>query len=79
MLALQGQYDDALAGVPSEALPDALNNAGYAALLRGDYARSRILLLQAIELSPSFHQPAWSNLQFLGSVESRRPKAEPAL
>lgn len=76
-LALQGRYDDALAGVGSEAMPDALNNAGYAALLRGDYEKSRMLLLRAIELSPSFHQAAWSNLQFLGSVESRRPDGEP--
>ena len=74
-LALQGRYDQALAGVASDDMPAALNNAGYAALLRGDYARSRALLLQAIELSPSFYQPAWSNLQFLGSVESRRASA----
>lgn len=78
-LALQGDYDQALAGVAAGDLPDALNNAGYAALLRGDYAKSRLLLLQAIERSPSFHTAAWSNLQFLGSVESRRSASEPAL
>lgn len=77
-LALQGRYDQALAGVAAEDRPAALNNAGYAALLRGDYAKSRMLLLQAIELSPSFYQPAWSNLQFLGSVESRRMAGEVA-
>lgn len=77
-LALQGQYDQSLAGVAAEDRPAALNNAGYAALLRGDYAKSRMLLLQAIELSPSFYAPAWSNLQFLGSVESRRAAREVA-
>lgn len=75
-LALQGRYGEALAGVAAEDRPAALNNAGYAALLRGDYAKSRSLLLQAIELSPSFYQPAWSNLQFLGSLESRRTAGE---
>lgn len=75
-LALQGRYDQALAGVAAEHRPAALNNAGYAALLRGDYQKSRTLLLQAIELSPSFYEPAWSNLQFLGSLESRRMAGE---
>jgi Flp pilus assembly protein TadD len=75
-LALQGRYEQALAGVAAEDQPAALNNAGYAALLRGDYDKARALLLQAIELSPSFYQPAWSNLQFLGSVESRRMAGE---
>jgi len=75
-LALRGQYDEALAGVAAEDLPEALNNAGYAALLRGDYAKSRILLLQAIDASPSFYEPAWSNLRFLSSVEKRQAIAE---
>ena len=46
-LALGGRYDEALAGRRRRGrLPDALNNAGYAALLRGDYAQARILLLR---------------------------------
>ena len=74
-LALRGQYDEALAGVVAASMPDALNNAGYAALLRGDYPKARILFLQAIDASPSFYEPAWSNLRFLSSVEQRQALA----
>jgi Flp pilus assembly protein TadD len=70
-LALGGRYDEALAGVAAEEMPAALNNAGYAALLRGEYAQARALFLQAIDASPTFYEPAWSNLQFLSSVERR--------
>jgi Flp pilus assembly protein TadD len=74
-LALAGRYEEALAGVDAEEMPDALNNAGYAALLRGDYAQARILLLRAIDASPGFYEPAWSNLRFLSSVEQRQSPA----
>jgi Flp pilus assembly protein TadD len=77
-LALGGRYEEALAGVATEDLPAALNNAGYAALLRGDYAQARILFLRAIDASPSFYEPAWSNLRFLSSVEERQSPAPEA-
>jgi Flp pilus assembly protein TadD len=76
--ALGGRYEEALAGVDAEDRPAALNNAGYAALLRGDYAQARILFLRAIDASPGFYEPAWSNLQFLSSVEERRSPAPKA-
>ena len=71
-LALGGRYQDALAGIEAEDRPDALNNAGYAALLRGDYAQARSLFLQAIDASPGFYEPARSNLRFLDSLEQRQ-------
>ena len=74
-LALRGQYDEALAGVAAASMPDALNNAGYAALLRGDYPKARVLFLRAIDASPSFYEPSWSNLRFLSSVEQRQALA----
>jgi Flp pilus assembly protein TadD len=74
-LALGGRYDEALAGVDAGEMPAALNNAGYAALLRGDYAQARAMFLQAIEASPSFYEPSWSNLRFLSSVEQRQAVA----
>jgi Flp pilus assembly protein TadD len=77
-LALGGRYQEALAGVEAEELPDALNNAGYAALLRGDYAQARALLLQAIDASPGFYEPARSNLRFLDSLEKRHSPEEVA-
>ena len=77
-LALGGRYEEALAGVDAKDMPAALNNAGYAALLRGDYAQARILFLRAIDASPGFYEPAWSNLRFLGSVEARQLPAPEA-
>jgi Flp pilus assembly protein TadD len=77
-LALGGRYEEALAGVDAEDLPAALNNVGYAALLRGDYAQARILFLRAIDASPGFYEPAWSNLRFLSSVEKRQSPAPEA-
>jgi Flp pilus assembly protein TadD len=67
-LAFQGRYDAALVGVGQDRLPEALNNVGYVALLRGDRAAAETLFLNAMETSPSFFQPAWRNLQFLGTV-----------
>ena len=77
-LALGGRYEEALAGVDAKDMPAALNNTGYAALLRGDYAQARILFLRAIDASPGFYEPAWSNLRFLGSVEARQSPAPEA-
>jgi len=77
-LALDGRYDEALAGVDAEEMPDALNNAGYAALLRGDYPQARSLLLRAIDASPDFYEPATSNLRFLKSLEQRQAPAQEA-
>jgi Flp pilus assembly protein TadD len=71
-LALGGRYEEAVAGVGPAELPDALNNAGYAALLRGDYANARVLFLRAIDASPGFYEPARSNLRFLDSLEKRQ-------
>jgi Flp pilus assembly protein TadD len=77
-LALGGRYEEALAGVDAQEMPDALNNAGYAALLRGDDAQARSLFLQAIDASPDFYEPARSNLRFLSSVEERQSPAPEA-
>lgn len=68
-LALQGRYDAALAGTDPLGAPEALNNVGYAALIRGDYQSARAFFLQAIDASPSYYEPAWSNLRYLGTRE----------
>ncbi len=63
--ALQGKYVNALAGVPDVDLPDALNNVGYAAMLRGDFDAAEAYLTRALELSPAYHRRAASNLKRL--------------
>lgn len=68
-LAAQGEYAEALAGVDRPALPEALNNIGYVALMRGDYDRAEAYFLRALEVSPSFFEPAWRNLQYLETLK----------
>jgi len=70
-LALQGDYAAALAGSDIAQTAQTLNNVGYGALLRGDYPTARTLFLQAIDASPSFFEPAWHNLRYLDTLESR--------
>jgi Flp pilus assembly protein TadD len=67
-LAFEGRYLEALAGVPERSLPEALNNVGYIALVRGDHARAEAYFLRALEASPSFFEPAWRNLQYLSHL-----------
>lgn len=67
-LAFEGNYVEALSGVSEKELPDVLNNVGYVALLRGDYPRAEAYFSRALEVSPSFYEPAWKNLQYLSAI-----------
>ena len=71
-LALQGRYEEALSGVETERLPIVLNDVGYAAIQRGDYDHARLLLVRAIEASPSFFETGWANLRHLDALEKQR-------
>jgi Flp pilus assembly protein TadD len=76
--AMSGDYLSALAGVSKENLPDALNNAGYAAMLRGDYDQAEAYLTRAIEASVSHHATAADNLQLLQDMRRNKlAKATP--
>src|SRR3990170_3887308 len=68
--ALQGRYVEALAGVPEAQIADYLNNVGYAAMLRGDYEGAEAYLTRAMEISPSFHRRAASNLEQLKTLKA---------
>ncbi|MGE5548087.1 MAG: tetratricopeptide repeat protein [Solirubrobacterales bacterium] len=68
-LAWQGRYVEALAGVPREKMPAALNNVGYAALVRGDLSAAEAYLTRAVEVSPSFFEPAAKNLLQLDAAK----------
>jgi len=63
--ALQGGYEGALAAIPSETMPVALNNVGYAALLRGDYPSAETYLTRAVQTSPRHFERANENLRWL--------------
>lgn len=68
--ALQGRYVEALAGVPEAQIADYLNNVGYAAMLRGDYEGAEAYLTRAMEISPSYHRRAASNLEQLKALKA---------
>jgi Flp pilus assembly protein TadD len=70
-LAWQGRYEAAATNPGRDEAADVLNNVGYVALLRGDYAQAQIYLLKATEVSPSFNKVAWDNLRLLEAMSRR--------
>ncbi|MBP2316717.1 tetratricopeptide repeat protein [Azospirillum soli] len=63
--ALMGQYDRALAAVPAERTPTALNNAGFAAITRGEYGTAESYLIKAVQDSSRHFGTANENLRWL--------------
>ena len=56
-----------------------MNNVGYVAMLREDYGRARAYLTRAMEVSPSFYDVAWKNLESLKTFEDlKAPRPEAA-
>lgn len=78
VLASQGKYDDALAAVPSSQLPTALNNVGYIAMTRGDYAAAQKFLTQAMQASPAYYEKAAKNLAYVEYLMSKAAAKQPA-
>lgn len=71
--AMAGDYGAVTAGGGDGAARD-FNNAGYVAMMRGDYAMAERLFVQSLEASPVLYSPAFSNMQTL-----ERLRAEPRL
>ena len=61
--ALQGKYRDAFTDATRQDMAVALNNVGYAALLRGDRDRAKTYFVRAMEQSPHFFSVAHENLR----------------
>lgn len=79
-LAIGGEYDRAVAGGSSADQAALLNNAGFAAAMRGDYAGAEDLLGQAIKAKGEYYTKASSNLrivQALAANAQRRTNAAP--
>ena len=76
-LAWDGQYDYSVSGVQESELPEALNNAGYIATLRGDYVDAESLLLRSIEADYGFNRIARRNMNFLEGVRGLEGGQEP--
>lgn len=77
--ALQGRYETALAAIPSEALPVALNNIGYAAMMRRDYPTAESYLTRAVQSSPRHFAQANENLRWLTYLRGTAPEDAKAL
>jgi Flp pilus assembly protein TadD len=76
-IAWQGRYAEALNGVPDDEAPDALNNVGYIAMMNGDYATAERLLMRALEISPTYHAEAQSNLDRLRALQGAPGLSQP--
>lgn len=68
-IAMKGDYRRAVAGISRDPAAD-LNNAGFAAILRGDYAHARSLLGEAIKARNEYYALAAANLQMVNTLDS---------
>lgn len=67
-LAWRGDYSRAVSGVATGDRGDALNNAGFVALMRGDYPNAERYLRQALDQDAGFNKQAYRNLTYLRSI-----------
>lgn len=77
-MAMRGEYDRAVSGATPAEAAALLNNAGFAAAVRGDYRQADTLLTQAIKARGEYYQRASANLQYardLAAGDQRRPTA----
>lgn len=70
-LAMKGDYDRATASGPREDGPAVLNNAGYAAMLRGDLAKAELLFTQAMAGRGEFYARASENLALVKKLRAQ--------
>jgi Flp pilus assembly protein TadD len=67
-MALKGEYDRATAAGANDDQPSLLNNAGFAAMMRGDYAKAQDLFNQAIAAKGRYYEVASENLTLARSL-----------
>jgi len=70
-IALKGEYARSTAGAQKGTEAALLNNAGFAALVRGDYARAEDLLQQAIQRKGEYYDLATANLELVRENKAR--------
>lgn len=70
-LAMKGDYPAALASGDPTDQASLLNNAGFAAGIRGDYAQAEKLLTQAMEARGQFYDRAAENLAIIRGLAAR--------
>jgi Flp pilus assembly protein TadD len=70
-MAMRGEYDRAVAGAPQETEAASLNNAGFAAMMRGDYAAAEDLFDRAMRARGQYYARAAENLQLARSLKAQ--------
>lgn len=71
-LAMKGEYARATAGAQKGAEAALLNNAGFAALVRGDYGQAETLLQQAMARKGAYYDLAAANLELVRESKARQ-------
>jgi Flp pilus assembly protein TadD len=74
-LAFKGDYSRSIAGGPQEDRAALLNNAGFAAGVRGDYGKAEDLLGQAVKSRSQFYERASENLTLVQSLSAQSKAA----
>jgi Flp pilus assembly protein TadD len=77
-MAMSGEYDRALAGAPQTDEAAALNNAGFAAIMRGDYPAAEDLLQRAMSAKGEYYARAATNLRLARTLEAQSPASKAA-
>ena len=70
-LAMGGDYDRAIAGGAPGDQAALLNNAGFAAGMRGDYGKAQDLLVRAVALKSEYYARASENLKIVRALAAR--------
>jgi Flp pilus assembly protein TadD len=74
-LAMGGDYDRAIAGGAPADEAALLNNAGFAAAMRGDYAHAEDLLNRALKVKGEYYGRASENLKIVEALSAQSKKA----
>ncbi|HEX5379997.1 MAG TPA: tetratricopeptide repeat protein [Phenylobacterium sp.] len=77
-LAMGGDYDRAIAGGDAADQAAMLNNAGFAAGMRGDYAQAESLLGRALTLKGEYYGRASENLKIIRALAAQNAKTPDA-
>lgn len=70
-MAMRGEYAKAVAGTTSDSEAGTLNNAGFAAMLRGDYPAAEDLFQRAMTAKGEFYGRASANLQLARELRAK--------
>jgi len=70
-LAMGGDYDRAIAGGSAGDQAALLNNAGFAAGMRGDYDKAQDLLIRAVAVKSEYYARASENLKIVRALAAR--------